>query len=42
LKGEKYFIDLKKEKIKMEKMFTHYKERVVKRGKIKCPPQSHV
>jgi hypothetical protein len=43
LKWENYLIDLRKIIIKKdEKMFTHSKEKVVKKGKIKVPPPSHV
>jgi hypothetical protein len=44
LKGDIYFIDQGKKKIikKKFKKFTHSKEKVVTRGKLKCSPLSHV
>jgi hypothetical protein len=42
LKGEIYFIDLKEKIIKRKKMFTHSRDMVIKREKIKCPPPSYV
>jgi hypothetical protein len=40
LKRKTYFIDSKIKNNK--KNFTHSKEKVIKRGKIKCPSPSHV
>jgi len=43
LKREIYTIDFKEKVIKKGgKMFSHSNKRVVRRGKLKCPPPSHV
>jgi hypothetical protein len=33
-----HWFEKKKKKLTEEKMFTHFKKRMVGRGKIKCPP----
>jgi len=43
LEGEIYFIDLQhNNNYKGRKIFTYSKERVVLKGKLKCPPPHHV
>jgi hypothetical protein len=43
LKGEIYFYPFeKKTKLKEKKKITHSKEKVNRKGKLKCSPSSHV